>query len=301
MTNKKSKTKKIIFFLHFHKCAGTFIVYIAKSLGYKCPLYISRKSGDVSCFNGNLRVTHHWIEAILNESFLGSSYCFGPNGLPFLEDLETDFCFSNYSPSQVKSILDFCVTQLGLSFIAFESSMPDFEYLAEISEDASWLTSLRNPLSRTISNYKYDCYSLYGDAFQDWPSITDLHRSSSCFMQSNLYTKQILYRDPVDLLGHIELTALDGLRASELLARSPVSRVIAEGDLLLGGLEKFFNQDLSNLSHSGNYCFAELFPEASHDKINAILSTPEVIACLKELNDADLVFYKSLSDLMADE
>jgi hypothetical protein len=295
ISGKTAQDRKIIFYLHFHKCAGTFIHQVSTSMGYRSPSYKNRDSGNACFFNGNLRISFAWIEAILCDSFSNSSSCFASNGLPFLEDLESDFLFSDYTPSQVQKVLEFCVSRLGLTFISFESSFPNLGHLPDISENISWLTSLRSPVSRIISNYIYDCNSLYGNSFEDWPSVTDLQYATHCFMQPNLYTKQILFQDSIDLLSHINLRANDGLRASEILASSPVKIVYSDGINFMEDLEKFFCLDLSSLcSLEKLNSSAELLSNSSLEKIKSSHLTQIVIDSLKELNEADIAFYKSI-------
>lgn len=120
---------RIVWFLHFHKCAGTSLIKTYKKNGYSFyPNHVNGNPADTS-------------------------------------GLELDIW--NKNKDELSEFIDDCHTQ-NVNFIASEWGVPDLEYLAT-REDVITVAIFREPLERFVSNFNFDIkngFTKYNNVFE---------------------------------------------------------------------------------------------------------------------------------------
>jgi hypothetical protein len=116
--------KKLIWFMHFHKCAGTSIVHLFKKNGYK--LYENNANGNP--LDENSDVIELW----------------------------------KYDQLELSSFIDRCHGS-GVGFVATEWGVPDIDFLSS-REDIVLVTVLRDPYARFVSNFRFDVKNGFTDS-----------------------------------------------------------------------------------------------------------------------------------------
>lgn len=133
-------------FLHMHKCAGSYVVKNAQAAGFVLP------EGH---HNGNLH---------------------GKDGRPIK--------YAAMSPGDLRGVLLEQVSK-GTNFIAMEWDFPRLETFPQ-DLDIVFLTVLRDPLSRAISNYRMDKINGWCDReirFLEYIDHSALYRSNNYFVR----------------------------------------------------------------------------------------------------------------------
>lgn len=128
-------TKKLIWFVHFHKCAGTSFLELARLNGYKT--YTNNQNGNPVDENGDVIELWKFCREKLDQ---------------FLYDCKLS----------------------GITLIATEWGIPDLDYLKN-REDVELVTILRAPVQRYVSNFYFDVHHKFTSArsFQEYLCLND--------------------------------------------------------------------------------------------------------------------------------
>jgi len=148
---------RLIWFQHFHKSAGTLIVNLAKE-------------NDEVLFKNNA------------------------NGNP-LDENGKRLELWNYNSKELIDFIDQCERE-GVTFVATEHGSPDFRLLSE-DDRVFLLTSLREPLSRAISNFNHAYFAGYTES----PSLDSFLSENRFFMSDNFYTRTFTGKEQFPIVG----------------------------------------------------------------------------------------------------
>jgi hypothetical protein len=148
---------RLIWFQHVHKSAGTLIVNLAK------------KNGEV-LFKNNA------------------------NGNP-LDDNGNRLELWNYNSKELIDFVDRCESE-GVTFVATEHGSPDFRLLSE-DDRIFLLTSLRDPISRAISNFNHAYFAGYTKS----SSLDSFLSENRFFMSDNFYTRTFTGKEQFPIVG----------------------------------------------------------------------------------------------------
>ena len=162
---------RLIWFQHIHKAAGTLVVNLA------------RANGEILYKNN-------------------------ANGNPLDEHGERIELWK-YDEGQLKSFVDSC-EQERVTFVATEHGSPDFKVLHRDSR-VVLLTTLRDPLSRAVSNYNHAYFGGYTKA----SNIGDFLSESRFFMSDNFYVRTFSRKEqfPLEAISEEDLETAKGALA----------------------------------------------------------------------------------------
>lgn len=157
---------QLVWFQHMHKVAGTTIVQMAANNGLR--MYPSH-------LNGNPAFTQHEMDTgVKNGKSITS---FRPNSI--------EIPIYNYGKQQLNEFIDDAINR-GVEFIGCEWQFP-----SEIAyrSDVFYMTCIRNPWERFMSNYNYD----HGELPNLYPSLEDwMYKCQDKFYARDNYYTSIL-------------------------------------------------------------------------------------------------------------
>tara|TARA_B100000686_G_scaffold309158_1_gene350833 strand:+ start:2073 stop:2825 length:753 start_codon:yes stop_codon:yes gene_type:complete len=136
---------RLIWFQHIHKAAGTMVVNLAEANGE--VLYPNNANGNPLDENG--------------------------------EKVE----LWKHSDTELGLFIDEC-EKMGVTFVATEHGSPDFNTLYE-DERVVTITTLREPVSRAVSNYNHAYYAGYTQS----RNLTEYLAEGRLFMSDNYYVR----------------------------------------------------------------------------------------------------------------
>ncbi|HJL64526.1 MAG TPA: hypothetical protein QGF70_02960 [Candidatus Thalassarchaeaceae archaeon] len=136
---------RLIWFQHIHKSAGTLVVNLAKENGE--VLFKNNANGNPLDENGNR--LELW----------------------------------DYNTKKLTEFIDQCERE-GVTFVTTEHGSPDFRFLSE-DDRVFLMTSLREPISRAVSNYNHAYFAGYTES----SSLDGFLSENTFFMSDNFYTR----------------------------------------------------------------------------------------------------------------
>jgi hypothetical protein len=288
-------SRQPVLFLHFHKCAGSFVTKFAQQARYRMAYHKDPHTNAISCLNGNIMFHYDTVETIrlFSEEQVECPpfVCRSTAGRDWFNwDLQS------FSEPENMHIISYLLNIARLEYIAFESVFPSASLLNKLSY-CTRLALVRDPVKRLISDYIYaSCYGL--SPADGCSSVVDYARKGEGFAQPNIYTKLVLFQSIADTEA-LQVTPEQGIIAAEKLMRMTThiydpDRINLEDKLAdifvpLDGVatrhhlekENTAAQHISNNPRLDSSSHAINYSEKSRDEVAL-------------LNDADIAFYDHL-------
>ncbi len=144
----------MLWFQHMHKCMGSSIVLLAKQ-------------EDIRLYPHNLNGNPHYLKTLQNGTLTWGDH------IPFW-DFDSD---------RLSEFIQECKNKF-VQLICSESGFPNIDQLSKI-DGVTFLTALRDPFSRLVSNFRYD----YQERNTRSKTLAEYYKSTKeSIVQPNYYT-----------------------------------------------------------------------------------------------------------------